>query len=50
VWVWLVASSGGNETLVVAGKIEAPPLLEAIVEKEMVFHGFVESGEDDHAE
>lgn len=43
VWVWLI--KGSEESLVVAGTIDPPVLLEAIVENEMVFQGFVETGD-----
>jgi hypothetical protein len=45
VWVWLAESADG---LVVLGKIQAPPLLQVGVEKEMVFEGLAEiEGETD---
>jgi hypothetical protein len=45
VWVWLAESPDG---LAVVGRIEPPPLLQAGVEREMVFEGLVhEEGETD---
>jgi hypothetical protein len=45
VWVWLAESV---DSLVVLGRIEAPPLLQAGIEREMVFEGLVETeGETD---
>ena len=43
VWVWMIESAG---TLVVAGRIDPPPLLLAGLEREMVFEGFAEGEEN----
>jgi hypothetical protein len=48
VWTWLIESEG---SLVVAGRITPPPLLQAGLEQEMVFEGFLEDeGVDDEIE